>query len=172
MNWKAILFACAAALAVVAAVPGCDDDDKIVECANIPSNGCTLNQGDDACVDPTCAAAYACNSDGTWTLAYNCPNFHPPPDASTSDGATEASGPSDDSGPGFDAAALPPGASGGPGCDLMYVQGDDCTASTAILCPPASIDRCCGCQSLFVCTNGNWVFWGECTEDGGVMQTN
>ncbi len=134
-------------------------DQQAVRCANIPTNGCP--EGDvDVCADPTCAAAYACNPDGSWTLDRTCPGFVAdagPHDASP---IADALPPSD--APPFDA---PAGANGG-SC-TPPLQDTDCTLGEGLAC--ASTLGCCGCQTLFVCQNDTWVVWGECEADGGIV---
>jgi hypothetical protein len=151
--------------AVIGLVVACDSADVDAQaCRNIPANGCTLESGV-ACQDPSCAAVYQCNSDGSWTLEETCPNFQLP-DAGA-DGASDAA--SGDAGPGHDAAfpyPIPPGAYGGPDC--IDLQEPDCALGTVVGCADA-VDTCCGCETLFVCQGDEWVVWGECEPDGGIV---
>ncbi len=138
------------------ALSACQETVSQSPCKDIPSGGCPLSHGL-ACEDPTCAAAYACNPDGTWTLDHACPGY----DASAPpsfDAAVEAGAPSFDAS-GFDA---PPGSSGGPGCEAL--QEPDCPLSTALACPSG----CCNCEDLFVCdlAGQGWVAWGTCGPSG------
>lgn len=57
----------------------------------------------------------------------------------------------------------PPGSYGGPGCQLL--EEPDCQLGLALACS----NGCCGCEDLFVCTNGAWELWGSCS-DAGVRQ--
>ena len=65
--------------------------------------------------------------------------------------------------PRFDVSIdAPPGAYGGPGC--VDLEQPDCSLGTALACGGTA--DCCGCQDLYVCSNGGWVPWGECTDAG------
>ena len=155
------------AASVAAVTSACQDNYDESPCRNVPANGCPLSHGE-ACNDPACQAAYACDPDGTWELDHMCPGF----DADTDAGAvTDASidarvdttvGPV----PRDASIDVPPGASGGPGCEAL--QSPDCTLGFALVCPQG----CCGCEDLFVCDNGSWATWGSCDEDAGIVQTN
>ena len=148
MKWLTVTLALALA---------CDSTPPPITCYGIPPNGCP-DQGSATCTDPTCAAVYECQADGGWALAYSCP----PPEG----GAPDADAGSDapvirDSGWDIDA---PPGAFGGPGC--IDLQQPDCPLGTVLICNA----QCCGCESLFVCADGGWDFWGVCTDAGPVPQ--
>src|SRR5437763_599823 len=132
-RWSMML----AALAVGTAIAACETPIEQNPCKNVPAGGCPLSHGQ-ACEDPACEAAYACNPDGTWTLDHTCPardggDTSDSADASASADATAAIDSGDatvasDSGDASEAhdAALPlndaswidapPGAGGGPGC--------------------------------------------------------
>jgi hypothetical protein len=147
---------------------GCTTTDHdAVRCGDIPTNGCPVG-GTDVCADPTCAAGYACDADGTWTLDHTCPNFVPPHDAGD-DGRADAAPDAN-----FSAcidANLPPGAapSGGPQCiDLI---APDCPLSEVLACTKNGGNPCevTGCASLYVCESTGWVVWGECEDDGGLV---
>jgi hypothetical protein len=132
------------------------------QCGEIPPNGCPDDDGL-ACTDSTCAAGYACQGDGTWSLVRTCPGYR---DAGTVDATSavpllEAGALRDVTG--FD---VPPGANGGPGC--VDLQGSDCALATALYCPQSSSDPCCGCEGLFLCGSDGWIFWGECTVEAGL----
>lgn len=132
---------------------GCEESAAPLTCDDIPEGGCPI-QGGVACDDPTCAAAYNCESDGGWSLAYTCPNY----DGSVEDVRSEVSV----SDAGYDIDA-PPGAFGGPGCTDL--EPPDCPLGLVLICPQGS---CCGCEDLFVCDDGGWDPWGECTDAGPV----
>jgi hypothetical protein len=134
---------------------GCQESISQSPCNDVPAGGCPLSHGQ-ACADPTCAAAYACNPDGTWTLDHVCAGHDASaPDASTPD-AADASPP-----PAFDAAGIDAaGASGGPGCAPL--QPPECALGLALACPAG----CCGCEDLFVCDQGGWSSWGTCGDAG------
>jgi len=142
-------------LGLAAAAPACSQPAPSASCHDIPAGGCPVDNGADACQDPTCAAVYWCQ-DGSWSLAHACPGYSPdaaapPVDASTDAGGADVT---------IDA---PPGAYGGPGC--ADLQSPDCALGTALSCGGTA--DCCGCLDLFVCDNGGWSLWGECV-DGGV----
>jgi hypothetical protein len=151
---KWVALACVLLAALVAFA--CGGDDLIATCHDIPEGGCPI-QGGVECQDPTCAAAYACDPDGGWSLAYACG----PHDASTDDVVTIDATPND---AGVDIDA-PPGAFGGPGCEDL--EQPDCPLGEAIVCEDQS-GNCCGCEDLWVCDDGGWDPWGECTDDGGI----
>jgi hypothetical protein len=144
-----IVVACAVAAVAVVVVGACDATVQSITCYDIPAGGCPV-QGGVECEDPTCAAAYNCLPDGGWQLAYACPAH----DAAAVDVANE---PVSDAG--FDIDA-PPGAFGGPGC--VELEMPDCPLGEALICGAA----CCGCQDLYICDDGGWDFWGECTDAG------
>jgi hypothetical protein len=132
-------------------------------CRNVPAGGCPLSHGE-ACSDPACQAAYACNPDGTWSLDHVCPASEAGADAS--DGATSDA----DAGASlFDATVdAPPGAFGG-SC-APPLQDTDCQLGTALSCNHAGTDPCCGCQDLYTCgTDGTWSLWGYCAADAGIV---
>jgi hypothetical protein len=145
----------------VALAAGCDQSDPIsAPCRDIPANGCPLLDDDSECTDRCCAAAYSC-SDGTWTLEHACPQFQGC-DAGTSTPVEDAGSYCDVAG--FDA---PPGAGGGEGCVALI--SPDCPLSEALVC---SINPCLACEAFFVCTDGAWILWGECSAEGGVTLRN
>ncbi len=125
------------------------------QCRDIPAGGCP-GQDPGICIDPTCQAVYTCQPDGTWVHALDCPPH---------EGGVDAPAPFD---AGDASTSLPdvsfdvPGAGGGPGC--MDLQAPDCPLSVALACGPPV---CCGCEDLFVCSDGGWDHWGSCI-DGGI----
>jgi hypothetical protein len=133
----------------------CSTQSEPELCKDIPDGGCPLLQGL-ACEDPSCAAAYACTSEG-WVLDHTCPAQEGgAPDTSLPD--TDTGGPRDvDVGVG-------PGANGCPGCTLLDAPYG--SLGTALAC---NADSCCGCEDLYVCVNGGWNHWGTCT-DGGISK--
>ena len=149
-------------LAAVALAGACASVPPASPCRDVPPYGCPLSH-DQACSDPSCAAAYACNPDGTWTLDHVCPGF----DASAPEASSlpEAAPPNDVS-----AIDAPPGANGGPGCATLQIS--DCPLAFAMSCPRG----CCDCADLYVCTAGSWDLWGSCREDdagaGSIAPTN
>jgi hypothetical protein len=157
---RPVLLLLGAALAAAGACTTASPDAHL--CTDVPAGGCPLSNGV-ACDDPSCAAAYACNPDGTWTLDHVCP--------ARDAGAVDASdsGVADTAPVGFDAAGIdaPPGAGGGPGC--VDPEAPDCWLDQALTCPAGSNDPCCGCENLFVCANGGQLPWGYCSPDAGLV---
>jgi hypothetical protein len=146
----------------------CEDDPVAHPCTNIPPGGCPLSDGV-ACEDPTCLAVYLCRSNNVWELSQMCP-AHEGGIADAAGGVLDGGdAEAGDAAAGtptaeFDASLdAPPGANGGPGCEDLQVP--DCSLGLALACGPG----CCGCGDLFVCNQGGWDVWGECT-DGGIVQ--
>ncbi len=137
------------ALGLLLVTAGCDDQ-VLATCRDIPDGGCPVASGV-ACSDPACAAAYACQADGTWAIVQVCAaqdasigdDAASPVDAGTRDVSTDVEG-----------------AFGGPGC--IDLQPPDCALGTALACSAG----CCGCEALFVCRAGGWDPWGACDEAG------
>jgi len=154
---RRLAFVCAMSALVVAAFVACGEQSPIATCYDIPEGGCPVQEGV-ACQDPTCAAAYSCLPDGGWALAYACPNY----DASAPDGNAADAGSYDAPYEDIDA---PPGAFGGPGC--VDLEQPDCPLGEAIICEEQN-HTCCGCEDLWICDDGGWDPWGECTDDGGI----
>jgi hypothetical protein len=144
-------------LAFGSIVFACSEDPIPQPCRDIPEHGCPVQF--EACEDPTCQAIYACRENNVWERVKECPSYDPDaghlPDAAPStivDAAPDA----------------PPGAYGGPGCRLL--EDPDCALGLALACTSAEgHSSCCGCEDLFVCTNGAWELWGSCS-DAGVRQ--
>jgi hypothetical protein len=157
MSRTLVCLALGAAFAVAAACTTSSPEAHL--CTDVPDGGCPLSYGV-ACDDPACAAAYACNPDGTWTLDHVCP---------ARDGGGGDAGADTGPAPGFDASGIdaPPGAGGGPGC--ADPEMPDCWLDQALTCAPGSSDPCCGCEDLFVCTGGTQALWGYCRPDAGVV---
>jgi len=132
----------------------CSDDPIPQPCRDVPAHGCPISHGV-ACEDPTCQAIYACREHNVWELVKMCPNYDPDagnlPDAGSGTGIVDAS------------TDAPVGAYGGPGCELL--EEPDCMLGLALACS----NGCCGCEDLFVCSEGAWQLWGSCA-DGGVRQ--
>jgi hypothetical protein len=149
---------CIALVAFAVALAVACSDQVIATCFDIPEGGCPSQEGV-ACQDPTCAAAYNCEPDGGWSLAYACPAFDgSAQDAQTDSGANDAET--------FDVNIdAPPGAFGGPGCEDL--EQPDCPLGEAIVCEQQS-GNCCDCEDLWICDDGGWDPWGECTDDGGI----
>jgi hypothetical protein len=141
-------------------------DHDAVRCGNIPANGCPLDGPNEVCTDPSCAAAYACNPDGSWTVDHTCPNFQPDAGSEAGQEAGQDSGPEPTV---CIDAGLPPGASPIGGNDCVDLQAPDCPLSEVLVCGSSGADLCAatGCQQLFVCEASGWHIWGNC-EDGGV----
>jgi hypothetical protein len=143
-----------AGVLALAAMPSCSDTQTIEPCDDIPAGGCPLSKGV-ACEDPSCLAVYACRPNKVWELDHTCPGNE---GGVTREASTDAADAAEASRP-FDASLdAPPGANGGPGCGLL--QTPDCSLGLALSCPKG----CCGCEDLFVCTNGGWTYWATCTE--------
>jgi hypothetical protein len=138
-------------------VAACSDTPPPAQCHDIPAAGCPVDNGADACRDPTCAAVYTCQN-GSWVFDHACPGYSPDAAPGAVDAGSEAA-------PANDAAIdAPPGAYGGPGCEDL--QPPDCSLGTALACGAAA--DCCGCVDLFVCNDGGWDPWGSC-QDGGIV---
>jgi hypothetical protein len=160
---RALLAAVAALLGSGVACDAFSDLPDEQACHDIPKGGCPAPEESDGnpranCIDPTCAALYACDGDGHWSLVATCPAR----DAGTSDARPMADA-RPEAGERRDVAFVPPGASGGPGCTEL--ESPDCPLSIALDCRPT---QCCSCQDLYVCADGGWDLWGEC-EDGGTI---
>lgn len=135
----------------------CTAENTAEVCKGIPAGGCPLSHGV-ACEDPSCRAVYACLPDQEWELREVCP---PAPET---DASTDAAPDATEAGTRRDAGlVLPPGASGGPGCEDL--QAPDCSLALAASCSTG----CCGCDDVFVCSNGGWLAWGYCAEDGSLV---
>jgi hypothetical protein len=153
-TWLTASLAMATLFTLASSAGGCQESISQSLCKGVPAGGCPLAHGQ-ACADPTCAAAYACNPDGTWTLDHACPGYDASVDAFTLDAADAATSPAFDAA-GVDAA----GANGGPGCAPL--QTPECALGLALACP----SECCGCEDLFVCNSGGWSPWGSCSDAG------
>lgn len=143
-------------------VVGCESPTSPVVCVDIPSGGCPQDNGADVCQDWNCKAVYDCVNGG-WVFNESCPSH--PYDAST-DAHDGSEAGADTSARPIDAQIdVPPGANGGKGCADLEVP--DCSLATGLACTDAT--DCCGCQDLWICQNGGWVLWGECTDAGAVQ---
>ena len=159
----------AALVTSITVAVGCDQEGSFVasSCGEIPMNGCVLQEDDSECSDPCCAAAYTC-SETTWSFDHSCASFSEAlchPDAA----AYTANVP--EGGTCRDASTIDAPAGAWGGADCIDLQPPDCPLSEALYCGPPG-DVCNGCESLFYCSEGNWISWGQCTEDGGVVETN
>lgn len=135
----------------------CQEGAAFVPCRNIPEGGCPRSGS--ACLDPSCAALYACTEDGTWRLTHTCPER----DAGAED---DARAPDEADAPPTDASFVDvPGAGGGPGCTDLVVP--DCSLALASACGAG----CCGCEDVFVCRGGGWELWGFCDPDRGLLSS-
>ena len=138
----------------------CDGDKIEVSCDEIPAGGCPKSGDTDVCAaDPSCKAVYACN-DTKWTRLATCPD-RPDVNADAATAEADTAPPRDAS---FVDGPLPEGAWGGPGC--LDLQEPDCSLGLAATCGQG----CCGCEDVFLCTNGAWVAYGFC-QDGRVTKT-
>jgi hypothetical protein len=146
-------------LAVLSFLVACDSTPTPTPCYDVPDGGCPEDNGANVCMDPSCAAVYACE-DGHWKLSQTCPPHPHDGSAPPADAGGEAS-------PVFDASIdVPPGGNGGPGCPDLELP--DCTASEGLACVQSP--GCCGCMDLWVCDDGGWTLWGECVNGGIVLQ--
>ncbi len=162
LSSRALVASAFVALVLVAA---CSKDTEAVACAGLDPPECP-DQGGLGCQDPSCQSTYECNAGGVWSFVQTCPNYVPPPDAGPD--AADAAG---DGGPRPDAAfpfAIPPGSYGGTGC--IDPIPPDCWLGTVVGCY-GSNDPCCGCDTLFLCQDGEYVTWGECEADGGIVNS-
>jgi hypothetical protein len=143
---------------LVALASSCSDQVDI-DCRNIPTGGC---RGSDStnCEDPTCREIYACQANGSWTPVVACP--------ARPDSGMDAGAPHDASSDARETLEVsvrdvridvPPGAGGGEGC--IDLEMPDCPLEVALAC-----SDCCGCEDLWVCSDGGWEQWGECSEAG------
>jgi hypothetical protein len=148
-----------AALAFALVVIGCNGTPPPAACPELAAPACPVDNGAAVCSDPCCASVYECQN-GSWVFVQDCPGYSP-------DAAFHAIDASAEAAPTFDANIdAPPGAFGGPGC--IELEQPDCPLGTGLECVN-SLD-CCGCQDLYVCDDGGWDPWGECT-DAGIVQT-
>jgi hypothetical protein len=157
---KTLLAAPVAGLAAYVVVAACSADAPLHDyCTNIPDGGCP---GSDLsnCEDKSCAAIYLAQPNCEWPLVGLCPGYVAPHDAGH-EGGDAADGALPDGHRRDVAFVLPPGANGGPGCEDL--ENPDCPVELASIC-----DDCCGCQDLYVCSDGGWNSWGECI-DGGIV---
>jgi hypothetical protein len=143
-------------LALLLVAPACQLSPEAEPCLDIPDGGCP-GVDDTNCLDVTCAAIYTCEPDGTWIEAFVCPPREAGVDASDAHAPSEA-------GPARDATVDVTGAYGGPGCEDL--EDPDCSLGEALACGIT----CCGCQDIFVCQNGGWQLWGECSDAGATPQ--
>jgi hypothetical protein len=156
------------ALAVGALAVGCDQGAYSAQTCGgvpIPQNGCPLSDDDSECSDSCCAAAYTCES-SQWVFEHTCPSYDGGANCRDANVGSSTVG-----GAGAticDAAEVdaPPGANGGTGC--IDLEPPDCPVGEVLTCGAASCTEL-GCSSLFYCVGGEWVFWGGCGEDGGLM---
>lgn len=153
---RAALVAAFVLVSAIVSSVACDDGPATATpCTDIPSGGCPLAHGV-ACEDPACEAVYACLPGNQWELRARCPVRE-----SAADGGVRPSAPDADVGLVRDASVdAPPGAFGGPGCPSLVAP--DCPLGIALACGAG----CCGCEDLYVCTNGGWDLWGACGEGG------
>jgi hypothetical protein len=149
------------ALCVLFLVAACNGNPPPATCPALASPACPVDNGASVCSDPSCASVYQCENGG-WVFLEDCPEYCP-------DAAFHPIEAGPDSGPEFDANIdAPPGAAGGAGC--VELEQPDCPLATAIACVN-SFD-CCGCEDLYVCEDGGWDPWGECTDAGLVKTTH
>jgi hypothetical protein len=148
------------AIALCLVLVACKDTPPPATCGGLDPPACPQDNGADVCTDVTCASVYACQS-GSWVFVKTCPAYDP-------EAGVQPLEASDDAQPGADVSIdAPPGAFGGPGC--VDLENPDCPVGVALAC--ADSVGCCDCQDLYVCQDGSWVPWGECT-DAGVTQTS
>jgi len=155
-----LVVACACVLAFA-----CSSATLNEYCTGIPSGGCPGADGTN-CADPTCAVIYSRDiTTCAWTFVQACPGYVAPHDAGPSNDATDAAVDASPDVALHDAGfPLPPGANG-QGC--MDLEPPDCTVEMAVECGK----YCCGCQALYVCSDGGWNLWGECDDAGAATPT-
>jgi hypothetical protein len=143
------------------AASACSDPSLPALCHDLAPPACPADDDADVCADVGCASVYACD-DGTWTFLRTCPDDSPEAGVHPAEAGEDA--PSQVDAP-FDA---PAGAFGGPGC--IDLEEPDCPLGTALACSGARDygAGCCGCADLYLCVDGGWEPWGNCTDDGGV----
>ena len=163
---RAYTLALALLVAALTIAAACSDAILSTYCTDIPvATGCA-GVDDTNCACPSCSAIYSCQGGTTWTFVQKCPDYVPPHDAgheATSDaGFDDGESPVD--APVRDAGfVLPEGAGGGPGCPDL--ESPDCSLKDALQCGTF----CCGCEDLYVCSDGGWNLWGECNDAGAVV---
>jgi hypothetical protein len=160
-------------VAVTLSVPaGCDQGSYLaVTCTGIliPANGCPADEDDQECADScNCAAAYTC-ANGAWSIAFTCPNFNPDAASCPREEAPDAARPGSEDAAVCSNLNLPAGASANAGTGCVDLEDGDCPVGEVACGSTSCVEL--GCQSLFYCLDGDWYPWGECTEDGGVVQT-
>lgn len=154
---RATLLAPVLVTCAIAAVVACDDGAlTATPCTDIPAGGCPLAHGV-ACEDPACDAVYACLPGNQWELRARCPAR----DGAVGDASPVVVADAEAVLPRDASVDAPPGAFGGPGCPSLGAP--DCPLGVALACGAG----CCGCEDLYVCSNGGWDLWGVCG-DGGV----
>lgn len=141
----------------IALASACESTPAVPTCSEIPEGGCPDDYDADYCTDPTCVGVYSCTTSG-WILQETCPP-HPMEAGPDVEDASEAEASTIDVN--IDA---PPGSYGGAGC--MDLETPDCSVGEGLACE--NMPGCCGCQDLYVCVNGGWNLWGECTDAGVV----
>jgi len=157
---RLLAFALVLGVLVSALAFACGDSVDHAYCTGIPDAGCPNPVSN--CSDPTCAAIYQPDESCQWTFLQSCPGYVPPHDAGRdSPRAVAVDGLAFDGARRDVAVVLPPGASGGPGCEDLELP--DCPVAEAYVC-----QDCCGCQDLYVCVDGGWDLWGECNDAGTV----
>lgn len=143
-------------------------DPTYSDCLNIPTGGCP--GGDTSNCGPTCTSIYSCQANGSWSFVARCPVPEGGLDAATADATLDAPSVPEAS-PMRDVSTDVPPADWGPTCGsgsnmAADLESPDCPLSQAALCAPSS---CCGCEDIWVCLDGGWNVWGECTDGGALM---
>ncbi|HEY1696343.1 MAG TPA: hypothetical protein VGG39_29465 [Polyangiaceae bacterium] len=154
MNLRLAFAVPVAVLFALEVLGACKDTPPPPTCTDLAPPACPEDNGADVCQDPTCASVYSCQ-DGSWVFLHDCSSYDPEAGVHPAE-AGEA-------GPEFDANVdAPPGAYGGPGC--VDLENPDCPLGTGIAC--VNSPGCCDCEDLYVCDDGAWDLWGECSDAG------
>lgn len=145
-----LLFAVVTAALGAAALGGCEGDEGLLLCGEIPLQGCPAGRGG-SCTDETCAALYDC-VEGRWTVVTSCGR----------DGGTE---PLSEVEAGCEQAELDAGLEA-TGCK-PDLQLPDCPVAAARTC----VGSACltGCLDFYACSTEGWRLVAYCDDDSRVV---
>jgi hypothetical protein len=145
-----------AALAGLAAGPGCSSLGPPKLCGEIPEGGCPAGRGG-SCTDRACAGLYDC-VDGKWIELERCP-------PRSGDGGMDA-GRGDAGSDGSCEPVVIDHQGEVTGC-APNLQNPDCPAALAEACSPAPCQT--DCTDFFLCTKDGWTEVAYCDEQGQVV---
>jgi hypothetical protein len=140
---KSVTFLCVTCGLAVALAACADDGPALPEgCGAIAAGGCPGNSLA-ACADEACDFVASCSAvTGRWMPVATCP-------ARVRDAGVDASS-------SIDGAASPGDAGAAVGCPPLQVP--DCSEAMRAACGAG----CCGCEDVFRCEGGGWVYLGIC----------